>query len=207
LAKWLQWLEQRMGAGPGGEKRVKTLRILILIGCVGALIMILSSFLDVKEVDPPGDVPSGPDEQAFAGQSEPKSPFHEIEEEYERRIKETLEKIVGVGTVDVLVTIDSTEETIVQQNVKDSQQVTNEKDQNGAERRITSITRDGQVVLYESSGNQVPIVVKKIKPKIRGVLIVARGAENETVKSLIFDAVQKGLNVPAFRISIVPRKQ
>ncbi|MNN46313.1 hypothetical protein D3C81_1606920 [compost metagenome] len=50
-------------------------------------------------------------------------------------------------------------------------------------------------------------MTKKIKPKVRGVLIVAKGAENKTVKALIVDAVEKGLNVPAYRISVVPRKQ
>lgn len=72
---------------------------------------------------------------------------------------------------------------------------------------MTQYTRDGQIVTYENSGSEQPIVTKKIKPKIRGVLVVARGAENKTVKGLIVDAVEKGLNVPAYRISVVPRKQ
>lgn len=207
MGKWLQWLERWAGSGPGGEKRVKSLRWLILLGCLGVAIMILSSYLQAVDIEPGSGGDSSPDQQTFVGEREPKSPFQDIEAEYESRIKDTLEKIVGVGTVDVLVTIDSTEEVVVQQDIKDSQQVTDETDQNGASRRITSITRDGHAVFYEQSGNNTPVVTKKIKPRIRGVLIVAKGAENETVKGLIFDAVQKGLNVPSFRISIVPRKQ
>lgn len=207
MGKWLQWLERWAGSGPGGEKRVKSLHWLILLGCLGAAIMILSSYLQVIKLEPDEGSGSPPDQAAFVGDREPKSPFQDIEAEYESRIKETLEKIVGVGPVDVLVTIDSTEEIIVQQDLKDSQQVTDETDQNGASRRITGITRDGHTVFYEQSGTRSPVVTKKIKPRIRGVLIVAKGAENETVRGLIFDAVQKGLNVPSFRISIVPRKQ
>jgi stage III sporulation protein AG len=51
------------------------------------------------------------------------------------------------------------------------------------------------------------LVVKTVKPKIRGVVVVAKGAENATVKKLISDAVERGLEVPAHRISVVPRKQ
>ncbi|MNW54167.1 hypothetical protein D3C74_317600 [compost metagenome] len=91
--------------------------------------------------------------------------------------------------------------------MKDTQELTEETDPNGGKRHITQYTKDGQIVTYESSGNEQPIVTKKIKPKVRGVLIVAKGAENKVVKSLIVDAVEKGLNVPAYRISVVPRKQ
>lgn len=60
--------------------------------------------------------------------------------------------------------------------------------------------------MYESTDGKTPIVTKRIKPKVRGVVVVAKGAENAVVKSLIVDAVEKGLNVPAYRISVVPRK-
>ncbi len=109
--------------------------------------------------------------------------------------------------MDVLVTVDSTEEIVVERHEKDSQQVTDENDPNGGKRHITSITEDGQVVLYEVSGDQKPIITKTINPRIRGILIVAKGAENATVRRLIINAVEKGINVPVNRISVVPSKQ
>ena len=127
--------------------------------------------------------------------------YYEIEYSLERKTKEILEKIVGVGAVDVMVSVDSTEEVVVQRNMKDTQELTDETDKDGGKRHVTQYTRDGQIVTYESSGNEQPIITKKIKPKVRGVLVVAKGAENKTVKGLIVDAVEKGLNVPAFRIS------
>jgi stage III sporulation protein AG len=114
--------------------------------------------------------------------------------------------MVGVGTVSVMVTVDSTEETVVQLNEKTTQQLTNESDKNGTSRHVTDITRDGQVVLYEVSGGQAPIVVKKVKPKVRGAVVVAKGAENATVRKLVQEAVSRGLDVPMNRISVVPRK-
>ena len=208
---WLQLLESWMGGGPGGPKRIQTFRWIILIGLIGAALMILNSFITVKKIDPDPSrqvAPDSPAQQTFLSKdAKERTGFAEYEEAYEQALKDILQKVVGVGEVEVLVTIESTEETVVQSNVQDSQQITDEKDQNGASRHITQITRNGEVVLYESSGGQTPIVLKKIQPKIRGVVVVARGAENLTVKQMIAEAVSRGLDVPAHRISVLPRKQ
>ncbi|RRJ66472.1 stage III sporulation protein AG [Paenibacillus oralis] len=208
---WLKKLEQWIGKGADGKKRANTFRLLLILGLVGIAIMLFNSFVNVKEMDSGGEgreppvmqdvAPTGMEESATG------SDFSSIELSLENKTKEILEKIVGVGAVDVLVTIDSTEEVVVQRNIKDTQELTEESDADGGKRHVTQYTRDGQIVTYENSGSEQPIVTKKIKPKIRGVLVVARGAENKTVKGLIVDAVEKGLNVPAYRISVVPRKQ
>lgn len=210
MAKWLQWLEQRVGGGPGGPKRVGAFRWIILLGLLGVAFMILNSFLNVKTIGPPDDPGASPQpaQQTFLGkEAGDKSGFRDYEDAYESAVRDILQKVVGIGDVEVLVTIDSTEETIVHSNQNESQQVTSEKDQNGSTRHITEITRSGEVVLYEASGGQSPIVLKKIKPRIRGVVVVAKGAENLTVKQMIAEAVGRGLDVPAHRISVLPRKQ
>lgn len=212
MAKWLQWLEQKVGGGPGGPKRVGTFRWLLLLGLLGVALMILNSFLNIKTVEQPQEDPGGAPEpqaqQAFVGKAgNERSGFRDYEDAYGGAIKDILQKVVGIGDVEVLVTIESTEETIVHSNTKETQQITNEKDQNGSTRHITEISRSGEVVLYEASGGQTPIVLKKIKPRIRGVVVVAKGAENLTVKQMIAEAVGRGLDVPAHRISVLPRKQ
>jgi len=204
-------METWLGGGPNGTKRIKTFRWLILLGLVGAAFMILNSFITVKDVDPINEGRASPDppaQPAFTSSaSKERSAFRDYEAAYENQLKEILTKIVGVGEVEVLVTIDSTEEVTVERNTKETQQVTNEKDQHGATRHITDVTRSGEVVLYEVSNGKQPLVQKYIKPKIRGVLVVAKGAENLTVKKMITEAVERGLDVPANKISILPRKQ
>ncbi|MCM3627346.1 stage III sporulation protein AG [Paenibacillus glycanilyticus] len=210
MAKWLSGLESMVGGGPSGPKRVKTLRLLLVIGCIGAALMLLNSFLKFDKVDTLTQGPNPPPEEtaAIAGiGSSDASPFAAIERPLENRLKEILEKIVGVGSVDVLVTIDSTEEIEIARHNQESQTITDETDRNGGKRHITAINKDGQVVIAEVSGDQKPIVTKTINPSIRGVLIVAKGAENLTVRRLIIDAVEKGVNVPATRISVAPSKQ
>ncbi|MDQ1909530.1 stage III sporulation protein AG [Paenibacillus sp. GD4] len=210
MGKW-QWMEKWLGGGTGGTKRLNTFRWLLLMGLAGAAFMILNSFITVKEVDPIGEGRASPPQETKPvfglGGSKEQTSFREYEEAYQQQLKEILTKIVGVGEVEVLVTIESTEEINVERNTKEDQQVTNERDQQGATRNITNVTRSGEVVIYQVSGGQQPLIVKTIKPKIRGVLVVAKGAENLTVKKMISEAVERGLDVPAHRISIMPRKQ
>ncbi|MCP3793493.1 stage III sporulation protein AG [Paenibacillus sp. CH40] len=212
MSKWLKKLEQWLAGGADGAKRFNSFRWLLILGLIGVAIMLFNSFVNVKKVDPenvgrepPGVMKNEPTLETTTGEE---SSFAGIEKVFEDNMKQMLEQIVGVGTVDVMVTVDSTEEVIVQRNVKDMQEENNETDANGGQRHTTQYTRDGEIVTYESSGGQhTPIVTKKVKPQVRGVLVVAMGAENPTVKQLIVDAVQKGLNVPSYKISVVPRKQ
>jgi stage III sporulation protein AG len=213
LAAWLKKIEDLLSGGSSGSKRVKTFRWLLLIGLAGCGLMILNTFnfLKVKDVDPIQQGASPPGQNvapAFgSGSSKEQTSFRDYEQAYEAKLRDILTKIVGVGEVEVLVTIDSTEEVQVEKNTKDTQQVTNEKGTNGETRHITDVTRTSDAVTMNQSGDQVPLVVKTVKPKIRGVVVVAKGAENVTVKKLISDAVERGLDVPPHRISVVPRKQ
>ncbi|HBU85737.1 MULTISPECIES: stage III sporulation protein AG [Paenibacillus] len=211
MRQWLKKMESWFGGGEGGQRRSQTFRWLIILGLIGVGIMLFNSFVNVKKIDSEniGREPPDPTTSMASIQTDPtdQNPFQAIEIAFEDKIKGVLENIVGVGTVDVMVTVDSTEELVVQRNVKDSQQLTEETDANGGKRHMTQYTRDGEIITYEISGDQTPIVTKKLKPQIRGVLVVARGAENKVVKDLITDAVEKGLNVAAYRISVVPRKQ
>lgn len=210
MGKWLQAVERLLGGGPNGQRRVQAFRWILLLGLAGIAMMLLNSFLHVEDVDPTGESRASPppeERETLAGPEKPKSPFEEYEEQYEASLREILQNIVGVDEVDVLVTIDSTEEIVVYRNVTENEQITDEQDRNGAKRHITQVTRSGDIELYEVSGGQEPIILKKIRPKVRGVIVVAGGAENLTVQKMIRDTVSRGLDVPVHRVSVVPRKQ
>lgn len=209
VAKWLERIEKAIGGGPGGPKRVRSLRLLLIIGGVGAALMLLNSFLPFKPVERYAEQETVPPEtsEAWSKQDTSGSMFEAYEHPIENRLKDILEQIVGVGKVDVLVTIDSTEEIVIASAISESQQITDENTGNGGRRHITSVTKNGQIVLHEVSGDSKPIVTKTINPRIRGILIVASGAENATVRKLITQAVERGVNIAVNRISVVPRKQ
>lgn len=212
MAKWKSQIEKWFGGGPNGTKRTNTLMWLVLIALLGAALMIMNSFLSVKDVDPitGGSRASPPPDNlttAVTAKTKDKTAFSEYEAVYEERLREILQKIVGVDDPEVLVTIESTEEVIVDKNTQDTQSMTVERDTNGANRQISENTRKGESVLLQESGNQKPHVLKYIKPKVRGVIVVAKGAENPAVKKMIIEAVERGIDVLSHRIAVWPRKQ
>jgi len=131
----------------------------------------------------------------------------EYEDFYNTSLKEILEEIAGVGEVAVMVNLDSSEERVYQKNIHVETQVTDEKDHQGGNRNVDDQARDEEVVMISGSNGEQPIIVKTLKPTVRGVVVVASGADNAKVKSWIYDAVQRALDVPAYKISVVPKKK
>lgn len=121
----------------------------------------------------------------------------------ERKLVNMLSKMEGVGTVSVMVTTDSNEEKILAENTSSNQQRTEEKDQAGGTRNTDSAQQTNDVVLQ--NGN-TPYVVKEYAPQIRGVFILAEGAEDSEVKNQIVEAVSKLLDVPVHKISVEKKK-
>jgi stage III sporulation protein AG len=120
-------------------------------------------------------------------------------------LKEILEKVVGVGDVEVMVNLDSTPELVVEKNRDIRSSATQETDKDKATRNQSEQSRSEQAIVISGKQEQ-PVVLKTLKPKVRGVLVVAKGAENVQVKAWIMEAVQKALDVPIYKISILPKK-
>lgn len=206
---WFSKLKEKLGNRKEDEKRVGTFQKLIILGGIGAAVMILSTFQSVKqesaviqENEPPAN------EQAVFASKEKSTNLSmaDYESLYEEQLKGILEEVIGVGEVSVMVNLESTEEVVVEKDTNERSQVTKEVDKDKATRDIQDSSKDQKVVLVQGGQGEQPIVVKKVKPRIRGVLVVAKGAENVKVKALVTEAVQRVLHVEPHKISILPKK-
>lgn len=190
-------------------KQIVVFRGVVIIVVLGVMVIIFAKFIEVDKLVVKSanttQIVENPIDSSYIPHST-ESPFSTIETALELRTKDILEKMIGVGKVDVLITVESTEEQIIEQNKNESKSITQETDKNGGTREVTTTTNDGQVVFLETGKTQEPVVTKIINPRIRGVLIVAEGAEDATVRKLIIQAVEKGLNVHQSKISVVPSK-
>ncbi|TCW41196.1 stage III sporulation protein AG [Laceyella sacchari] len=202
LFKWLKQLEQKLASS---DKQKSKLGWMVILGGAGVAIMLVSSFVGVKESavqpEPEGVMPATAKPQV----NHPMSSMQQYEREVEQQLSEVLGKIVGVDDVSVIVNLDSTEEEVVQIDERQSEQVTTERDKTGGNRSITQNTRDRKTAYYRNDDGERPVVVKKLKPKVRGVLVVARGVENLQVKAIVIEAVQRTLDIPMHRISVLPK--
>ncbi|SMO40024.1 stage III sporulation protein AG [Melghirimyces algeriensis] len=209
LKRILDRLEKSLGGETQGNKKVNTFRWLIVIGCFGVALMILSSFFSVsQEMVPPevGNSQEREEESTPAWKSKNKKmTMKEYEEMYEAQLSDVLGNMVGVEDVSVMVNLESSEEQVLEKDIKKSEKITDEKDLKGGTRKIHEDNKDEKVVLYRNGDSEQPIVIKKVKPQVRGVLVVAEGVENLKVKAAMVEAIQRLMDVPVHRISVMPR--
>ena len=110
----------------------------------------------------------------------------EYQKELEERLEQMLSQMQGVGKVDVMVTLASSEEDILDKNVSRE------------EEKNTSDT-----VVYRDSNTQMPYVTSRVYPKVEGVLIVAQGAGKGEINKEISEGIQALLSIEAHKIKIV----
>lgn len=145
--------------------------------------------------------------EAFGQTSDTKAKvIAEYEQRYEEQLKVALEAIEGVDDVTVVVNVDATEIKVLEKNRVTQQQTTDETDREGGKRKIENHSFNEQVVIVRDGESEKPIVVTTKKPDIRGVLVVAKGADNLQIKKWIVEAVTRVLNVPSYRVAVLPKK-
>ncbi|MDI3477189.1 MAG: stage sporulation protein [Thermoanaerobacterium sp.] len=125
----------------------------------------------------------------------------------ELELKNILSKIHGAGNVDVLVTLDSDEEVVAAMDTVQSETTTNEKDSNGGTRTtVQSETNNKIVTSQTTSGENQPMILKKVMPEIRGVVVVADGAKDPNVQYELMTSVETALGIPAYKVKVVSSK-
>ncbi|MCP1125105.1 stage III sporulation protein AG [Bacillus sp. AFS018417] len=193
------------------EKKI-TSKFLIILLILGVLLMFSSNLFQAKKPEVPVLKSQTGQEQVkdvpTFGQkgSDNKSIIDKYEKEYEQQLKEALESITGVKDVSITVNLDSSEEKILDKNTVKRSQTTNETDKEGGTRKVEDESTDDKTVIIREGDKETPIVLKTEKPKVRGVLVVAKGVDNIQVKQMVREAVTRMLDVPSHRVSVLPKK-
>ncbi|MCL2096650.1 MAG: hypothetical protein FWH10_07080 [Oscillospiraceae bacterium] len=117
--------------------------------------------------------------------------------EHERKLRELLGRIDGVSEPFVMITLESSSEYIyaTKQSIKESVSKNGETSQRDVQREL---------ILYEDEKKaKSPVLVKEIKPKIKGVAVVCRGISGEDIRLKIINLVSAALNLPADKVYVV----
>ncbi|ENQ3080995.1 stage III sporulation protein AG [Bacillus sp. WLY-B-L8] len=191
------------------EKKISA-KFLIILLVLGIILMFSSNFFQVKKPEVPvlksqteqvNDVPTFGQKN-----SDSKSIIDKYEKEYEQQLKEALESVVGVKDVTIEVNLDSSEEKILDKNTVKRSQTTDETDKEGGKRKVEDESTDKKTVIVRQGDKEAPIVLREDKPKVRGILVVARGVDNLQVKQMVIEAVTRMLEVPSHRVAVLPKK-
>lgn len=169
------------------QKKLKTLIFLAII-CVLALIVI-SVMPDSKKEG----VNVSTDSEIRTSTTEKE------QKDLESKLTEILSKINGAGDVDVMITFQSSEEVVPAFNSNTTTETTKEQDSSGGERTTTSSTENKTMI---TSNSNEPVILKTSEAEIKGVIVVASGANDQAVKELLYDAVKTSLQISGHQVEI-----
>ncbi|MCI5751772.1 MAG: hypothetical protein MR038_04725 [Oscillospiraceae bacterium] len=154
------------------EKLPKNKRFICGAIAVGVLGMLLIIFSGGSSDDSPE---KSSDTEAFSQNGA-------YEEELEKRLAEILSSIQGVGDVNVMITLSSTEEYVY------------------AEETDTSADRQQREYVIADKGG---IITKVNSPAVTGAVIVCEGGGDTRVCEKVYEAVSVALGLPSNRICVV----
>ena len=185
------------------EKRKLTLtESLIVIIALGIIIILAGSYIansNKKEEDAVGYISNGLEDtpndnissmSSFDGQ--------DVVSDIERRLAELLSNVEGAGEVSVMVYADTGSEMVPAYN--NEQDTRNDEKTDG---KSMEISENRQLAL---SGSDEPVILKVIIPQIKGVVVVAEGADDILIKAQLNDAVCTLLGIPEHRVQILKHK-
>ena len=173
------------------EKDKKKIYSLLTLAVICGIALIAMSGLEDKAISSKDEVNNKITQEELSNESSKAT--------LEEKLKNILSQIEGAGEVDVMITYESSEEIQPAFNTNTTTEETKEVDQQGGER--TGTTSSENKTMITSSSNE-PIVIKTNQPKINGVIVVATGAKDLTVKETLYSAVQTALQVQGHQVEI-----
>jgi stage III sporulation protein AG len=122
-------------------------------------------------------------------------------DDLEERLEKILSKIEGAGKVDVMITYESTPEKVPALSVDKQTSTSTDIGENGTNTTNIENTQSDVVTVNGGNGNDA-FILRENTPKIMGVIVIAEGADNITVKLDLLRAVETVLNVSPDRVDV-----
>lgn len=210
--KWKQWIDEK-----GMEKWFrKDNLILLVLGGILLFIIALPTQTDVRddnkasgEKKSADTTESGSEGSVAGGMGITESAFSE--EDYlmglEQKLESLLSGMSGVGKVQVMITLSSSRELVVEKEEPYSRSQTNETDSQGGSRVITQTETQPATVYRTKEGDSEPYVVKTLVPRVEGVVVVAQGAGTGATNKNITEVVQALFDLEAHKIKVVKMEE
>lgn len=130
----------------------------------------------------------------------------EYEEQQKQELISILKKISGVDNVDVMITFESDEVKVPAYDKTSQNTVTEETDKNGGKRVNNQTNDDTKIVMKNSGSSDEPFILQTNKPKVIGVVVVAKGASDSKIKHNIEVAVSNLYSLDANKVNVYSMK-
>ena len=138
-------------------------------------------------------------ETTLESENTPITSLNQYEVYLSKELEEILGQIDGAGEVKAWVTLAASSEKVLFQEENYDITELEEADSVGGTRNEKKNSTQ-QSIVTDNSGN--PYIIKTLQPKVEGVLVVAEGAGDSTVKKNITEAVEVLFGIDTHRIKV-----
>lgn len=176
---------------------------LIIFFLAGVLFLVIA--IPVPEGDKDPEQETGETQGMLAQKTQQESDYALY---LERKLSEVLSEVEGVGEVNVMITLQSSAEKVVEKDVESENEEIQEKDSQGGS-RFTKNSVQSQTTVYNGGTKEgeasEPYITKELTPAIEGVVVIAQGGENAVTVRNITEAVQALFDIDTHKIKVMKR--
>ncbi len=169
------------------DKKVKILTAVLIAGIV---LIALSEFW-----------PSGQGKSKETS-VQPEKTTQQYTQELEAKIKGIVGSISGVGDLKVLVTLESSEETVYAQETKTSLDSTQDAMSENGKTQLKESTEQKYLLVEGEDGKKQALVKTTKEPAVKGIVIVCEGGDSTAVKAEVINAVTTALDISSSRVCV-----
>lgn len=120
----------------------------------------------------------------------------------EQELETVLSNINKAGNVKVLITYKASKEKVAAYDKDESMTTTTENDSNGGKRTVTTENKTHNPIIMNNSNGSKPFIIKELEPEVKGVIVIAQGADDIKVKMDLMRAVKTVLNINLNQIEV-----
>lgn len=119
-------------------------------------------------------------------------------EKMEERLTEILKLIEGAGRVEVMITLSSSYESVVNKD-----QILEEESETESGKEKRSTVQKEETVFAETGNDLNPYIIKTMEPAIEGIIVVMDGGDNPLLVEGVTEAVQALFHVESHKIKVL----
>ena len=168
----------------------KKVRLIVGLGLLGMVCILASSFFSSPKQQAEKTETAFSDEAYLSG--------------LEKRLRELIEAVEGVGRAEVMVTLVSSQQTVYATEKKDQSEALEDISEEGRQRtQHSQSSQQSYLLVDQGSGRKQALVETRLTPEIRGVVVVCRGADSKLVHARVTDVVTTALGIGANKVCVV----
>jgi stage III sporulation protein AG len=161
------------------DKKLSKKSLVLLIGAI-----VIGIALVIGEITP--ESKATPEDNTVYAQDDIK--------QTEKNLQKLLSGIEGAGNVKVMLTVDSCFENVYAKSYDTKSQ----KTENGTENELS----EEYIIVKNGSNNEECLVIKVFEPTVKGVAVIAEGADSIRVKTAITDTVCALFDISTAQVSV-----